>query len=138
MIRLPTKSSTIDIMRRSEPPLRHAFRRVKQEKQKVINASINMDLSFPGILRESRGPESSAFVLASYPPFQPKIQCYLTVESDPQACCNYILASSAFQRKSKDTLKRLAFSPRLSIRYAAEFEIIRREIIEHFFPGTYH
>ena len=97
---------------------------------------IGMDHSFPGILREgTEKHESFSIAVATYPPFQPKIQSYLWVASHPNECVNRVRDSSAFSRKSKATLKRLAFSMTLSIRHAAELEIIRRELIEYHFPA---
>jgi hypothetical protein len=132
MIQLLTENSTAKL----EPMNKDAPLRFKMKQAKPLaKVSLGMDLSFPGIVQEATAQHASnAFHLASYPLFQPKIQCYLYVASDPQVCCNYILASSAFMRKSKATLKRLAFSKRLSVRYAAEYEILRREIIDHYFP----
>lgn len=118
------------------PPLRHKIKKPPkappEEKPQII---IGMDHSFPGILRHGQERhECPHTALASYPPFQPKILSYLWVASHPDQCVNWVRSSSAFQRKSKATLKRLAFSMTLSIRHAAELEIIRREMIEFYFP----
>ena len=97
--------------------------------------SIGMESSFPGILRMGTEPsEPHSIAVASYPSFQPQIQSYLWVSTHPQLCVNRIRSSTAFKRKSKATLKRLAFSKCLSIRYAAEMEILLRELVEHHFP----
>ena len=121
-------------------PLRHRVRaRAKPpdpDPPDQVPIVIGMDHSFPGILREgTEKHEPYSIAIATYTPFQPKIQSYLWVASHPNECVNRVCSSTAFRRKSKATLKRLAFSMTLSIRHAAELEIIRRELIEHHFPA---
>jgi hypothetical protein len=120
----------------SSPALKHRVAKVITPAPKsTAKIVVGMDNSFPGILREGTAQSEPTCVgIASYPPFQPKVASYLWVASHPQYCVNRILISSAFKRKSKRTLRRLAFSRCLYIRYAAEMEIILRELIEHHFP----
>jgi hypothetical protein len=118
------------IYRPNSPPLKHRVESEPTDEHSYI--VVGMDYFFPGILRDGIEPhEAPVIAVASYPPFQVSFKSYLYLPSHPKHCLNRVSTSSAFQRMSINTLRRLSFSKTYSIRGAAEMEILRRERNKH-------